>query len=114
VHTYFDKDVIEKAFRSIKGVVGLQPIRHWLARRVTAHVFVCYLAYLLLSMLKFRLRNIALSPEQALRDLGTMYKVYLRDRNNEFKIARIVNLTKHQEKILKAIDKKLIQKNCSV
>jgi transposase len=52
VHTYFDKDVVEKAFRSIKGVVGLQPIRHWLARRVIGHIFICYLSYLLLSLLK--------------------------------------------------------------
>ena len=39
VKMYFDKDVVEKAFHSLKGVVGIQPIRHWLADRVSAHVF---------------------------------------------------------------------------
>ena len=35
-----DKDIVEKAFHSLKGVVNLQPIRHWLYNRVTAHVFI--------------------------------------------------------------------------
>jgi transposase len=114
VHTYFDKDVIEKAFRSIKGVVGLQPVRHWLARRVIGHVFICYLSYLLLSLLKYRLRSISLTPQQALRDLDSLYKVYLRDEQNAFRIARVVRFTKHQENILRAIDKKLSSQYRSV
>ena len=49
---YFgDKDIVEKAFQSIKGVVRIQPIRHWLYNRVIAHIFICYLSYLLLSLL---------------------------------------------------------------
>jgi len=77
----FDKDLVEKAFRSLKGVVRLQPIRHWLSQRVVAHVFICYLAYpyLLLSLLKFRLQSLDISPEAALDELNTMYKVYLKD-----------------------------------
>ncbi len=109
VRLYFDKDVVEKAFRSLKGVVKLQPIRHWLAQRVTAHVFICYLAYLLLSLLKFRLRPLALSPQQALDELHTMYKVYLRDANHGFQISRVVTLSKRQEAILKTIDRKLLK-----
>src|ERR1035441_5352497 len=42
---YFDKDVVEKAFRSLKGITQLRPVRHWLTERVHAHVFLCYLAY---------------------------------------------------------------------
>ena len=45
VRIYFDKDLVEKAFRTLKGVIRLRPIRHWLYNRVTAHVFICYLAY---------------------------------------------------------------------
>ena len=109
VRLYFDKDVVEKAFRSLKGVVKLQPIRHWLAQRVTAHVFICYLAYLLLALLKFRLRPLALSPQQALDELHTMYKVYLRDAKRGFQISRVVTLSKKQETILKTIDRKLLK-----
>jgi transposase len=108
VHLYFDKDLVEKAFRSLKGVVKLQPIRHWLSERVIAHVFICYLAYLLLSLLKFRLKSLKLSPEEALYELNTMYKVYLRDSKQIFKISRVVTLNKRQESILRAIDRKLL------
>jgi hypothetical protein len=108
VPMYFDKDLVEKAFRSLKGVVKLQPIRHWLAQRVVAHVFICYLAYLLLSLLKYRLKSLGLSPEAALDELETMYKVYLRDAKNVFKISRVVTLTKKQESILKTVDRKLL------
>jgi len=108
VKIYFDKDLVEKAFRSLKGVVKLQPIRHWLAQRVIAHVFICYLAYLLLSLLKFRLKSHGISPEEALDELETMYKVYLRDPKNIFKISRVVTLSKRQETILKAVNRKLL------
>jgi transposase len=109
IRLYFDKDLVEKAFHGMKGITHLQPIRHWLASRVKAHVSICYLSYLLLSLLKYRLRKIRMSPVEALRELGTMYKVYLRDSQGIFKISRVVTLTKKQELILKAIDKKLIK-----
>lgn len=107
VRLYFDKDLVEKAFRSIKGVTRLQPVRHWLYNRVLAHVAICYLAYLLLSLLKFRLKALGISPEAALRELDTMYKVHLRDSKKGFRIARVVTLSKKQEQILKAIDPRL-------
>lgn len=108
VRLYFDKDVVEKAFHSIKGIIRLQPVRHWLADRVKAHVFICYLAYLLLSLLKYRLKKIKISPLEALRELQEMHKVYLRDSKGIFKISRVVTLTKKQEVILRTINKKLL------
>jgi transposase len=105
---YFDKDVVEKAFRTLKGITQLRPVRHWLAERVHAHVFICYLAYLLLSLLQYRLRTTEFTAESALLELGTMYKVYLRDTKRVFKISRVVALTKKQETILKTIDRKLL------
>lgn len=108
VRLYFDKDLVEKAFHSIKGITNLQPIRHWLSNRVKAHVFICYLSYLLLSLLKYRLKKIKTSPLSALREVETMYKVYLRDSKGIFKISRVVTLTKKQQVILKTIDKRLL------
>jgi transposase len=105
---YFDKDVVEKAFRSLKGITQLRPVRHWLAEHVHAHVFICYLAYLLLSLLQYRLRSTEFTAQSALQELGTMYKVYLRDSKRVFKISRVVALSKKQETILKTIDRKLL------
>lgn len=107
VRLYFEKDLVEKAFQSLKGVVRLRPIRHWLYNRVVAHVFICYLAYLLLSLLKLRLKKLGLSPVAALQELDTLYKVYLRDSRKGFQLSRMVALTRMQEKIVRTIDKKL-------
>jgi transposase len=112
VKIYFDKDLVEKAFQSLKGIVKVQPIRHWLYKRVIAHVFICYLAYLLLSLLKIHLNKINISPIEALKEIETMYKVYMRDTKKGFNISRVVTLTKKQETILKSVDKQLL-KECS-
>jgi hypothetical protein len=73
-----------------------------------AHVFICYLAYLLLSLLKYCLRHTEFTAESALLGLATMYKVYLRDSKHRFKLSRVVALTKRQEAILKSLDRKLL------
>jgi transposase len=109
VQLYFDKDIVEKAFRNIKGITRLQPVRHWLYNRVIAHVFICYLAYLLLSILHYRLKRIGISAEEALTELDSMYKVYLRDKKKGFRMSRVVTLSKKQETILRAINKRLLK-----
>lgn len=107
---FHDKDIVEKAFQSLKGVIKVRPIRHWLYNRVRSHIFICYLSYLLLSLLKLSLRKINVSPIKALRELDSLYKVYIKDKEKGFKISRTVALTKIQEKILKTIDKELFSK----
>lgn len=108
IRLYFDKDVVEKAFRCIKGITQLRPIRHWLYDRVIAHVMICYLAYVLLIVLKEYLKKLNLSPEKALQHLDTMYKVYMIDKKKNFKISRTVTLSKTQKDILRAVNKKLL------
>lgn len=109
---FHDKDIVEKAFQSLKGIVKVRPIRHWLYNRVTSHIFICYLSYLLLSLLKLALRKISMSPIAALRELDSLYKVYMKDQKKGFQLTKTVALTKTQEKILKTIDKKLLS-SCS-
>lgn len=109
VRHYFDKDLVEKAFQSIKGIVRLRPIRHWLYNRVIGHVFICYLSYLLLSILRMRLKKINMSPVKALKELDSLYKIYMKDSEKGFELTRIVALNKLQGKILKTIDKNLLK-----
>jgi hypothetical protein len=68
---------------------------------------ICYLALLLLSLLKIKLIDLDISPVSSLRELETMYKVYGKDSKKGFTFSKIVALTKLQEKILKAVDKTL-------
>ena len=112
VRLYYDKDIIEKAFRTLKGVSNIQPVRFWLNNHVIAHVFICYLSYLLLSVLQMNLKskNINMSPEDAIRELAEVYNVYLQDKKKKNKFVRTVTLSKIQEKILKTVDPKIIKK----
>ena len=66
-------------------------------------------SYQHLSLLQYRLRHTEFTAESALLELGTMYKVYLRDAKLRFKLSRVLALTKKQEVILKAIDRRLLQ-----
>jgi transposase len=109
VATYFDKDVVEKCFQSLKGVVRLRPVRHWLYNRVEAHIFICYLACLLLSILKIKVAKLDMSFQTALDELDGLYRVYLCDPKKGFRLDRLVALTKKQEKILSCVDKKLLK-----
>lgn len=109
VKGYFDKDVVEKSFQSLKGVVNLRPVRHWLYNRVEAHVFICYLACVLLSILKDKVNNLEISATKSLRDLDGLYRIYLRDPKSGYRMGKLVTLTTHQEKILRAVNKRLLK-----
>ena len=110
VKKYYEKDIIEKSFRQIKGVLSLHPIRLKLLDRVSADVKICYLSFCILSLLKYKLRKLEISPVDALEELSSAYKVYLEDKKTKFKWQKVVTLKKSQEKIIKAIDKNF----CSV
>lgn len=52
VGTYFSKDFVEKAFRTLKSSIEIEPVRHRLTHRVRGYVFVCMLAYRLETALR--------------------------------------------------------------
>lgn len=111
IKLYFDKDIIEKAFQTFKGVSNIRPIRFWLSEHVIAHVFICYLSYLLLSTLNLSLKNkgINISVGQAIEELEDMYNVYLYDKKRKTKFIRTVTLNKIQEKIIRAVNSKILK-----
>jgi transposase len=122
VQIYFGKDLIEKSFHTLKGVLSLRPIRMWLEENVKAHVMICYLAYALLTTLRFLLQKNGkkqgisdLSVEDAIEELANVYRVYFHrdlkndagDRNNS-QLNKLVTFTRRQENILKAVSPKLV------
>lgn len=113
VRLYFEKDIVEKAFKSLKGVSNLRPVRFWLKERVKAHVFICYLSHLLLSLLKIGLdrKDLGISPIEAIEELETMFNVYFVDKKKKMKFIRTVALSKLQEKILRSVDPKILKKD---
>jgi hypothetical protein len=62
----------------IKRITRLRPVRHWLYNRVMAHVFICHLASLLLTLLQYRPAKLDISTAEGILELKTMYNVYLR------------------------------------
>jgi len=98
VKRYFEKDLIEKSFRSLKSVLGLSPVRHWLEWRINSHLFVCYLSYLILKLLERKLSKEDISVFTALDELKYVYKLVTTEG-----IEKIVATTKMQKKILKIL-----------
>ncbi|MEA2054672.1 MAG: transposase [Candidatus Thermoplasmatota archaeon] len=100
VKKYFDKDVIEKSFKQLKGILGLRPIRVWLKTHVEGHVKICYLSYVVLSLLGYKVKKLEISAPEALDKLKHGYKVRLKDSESNFEWSTTVTLEKIQEKIL--------------
>lgn len=103
VKQYFEKDIVERSFKQIKGVLSLRPVRMWLKNHVNGHVRICYLAYAILSMLKYKLEGLEISPQDALEKLKTCYMVHLKDQESDFSWSSAVNLERIQDKILKKV-----------
>ncbi len=103
VRKYFDKDVVERSFRSMKGDVQLHPIRLWMPQRVTAHIKICYLCMCILSLIKFKCRKMNHSAIEILDELQSVYKVNLVHSSTKQKFSKVVTLSNNQKNILKAL-----------
>ncbi len=57
VRKYYEKDIVEKAFKELKNSINLHLLRKYLLARVKAHIKICYLAYALLSFLQYKLKS---------------------------------------------------------
>ncbi|MBW2256012.1 MAG: transposase [Deltaproteobacteria bacterium] len=75
VRLYYDKDKIEKDFRTIKSVLQLRPVHHRTDHKARAHVSLCVLALLLERTLERHLKakNIGMSSRAAYDLLGTCF-----------------------------------------
>jgi len=103
VKKYFDKDIVERSFRTMKGEVQLHPIRMWLPQRVNAHIKICYLSMCLLSLIKYKCRKIDISPIDIIQELQTVYKVNLKHATTKQIFSKVVTLSNKQKSILKAL-----------
>lgn len=105
VRTYFNKDIVERAFRHIKGVLALRPVRVWLQPHIRSHIRICYTAYAILALLSYKLRKLDVSAPEALEKLKTGYKVYIKDAKTGFEWSKTVTPNKLQDKIICSVKK---------
>ena len=103
VRNYFDKDMVERAFKHIKGILNIRPIRLWLSNHIEGHIKICYLAYAILSLMNFKLKKLGISSIEALDSLKHGYKINLRDEASGFEWSIHVALEPKQRKILKEL-----------
>jgi len=104
VKRYYNKDMIERAFKQLKGVLSLRPIRVWLSNHVAGHIKICYLAYAILSLMNYKLKKLDISAVEALESLKYGYKVTLKDSTSNHEWSIHVPLEPKQKKILKKLN----------
>jgi hypothetical protein len=109
VRKYYDKDIIERAFKQLKGVLNLRPIRLWLTDHIEGHLKICYLAYAVLALMNYKLRKMKISAIDALDSLRYGYKIILHEKNSKLEWPLFVPLEPKQTKILKKL--KVMYKN---
>lgn len=103
VKKYYNKEIIERAFKHMKGVLNLRPIRVWLEGHVKGHMMVCYLAYAILALMNYKLKKLKVSASDALDSLKHGYKVKLEDETSKHEWDLYVPLEPKQKNILKTL-----------
>lgn len=103
VSLYFEKDVVEKDFQTIKSAIELRPIHHRTDVKLRAHVTVCMLALLLQRILAERLRATVpgVSARAALERLETVHLNRMASGKAEFHT--ITQLNHQQQSLLAAL-----------
>jgi hypothetical protein len=103
VDAYRQLRSVEDAFRVLKTLVRLRPIRHRAERRVRSHVFLCVLAYLIAKVMEQRLERagIRMTAERALDRLNRVQAVEYEQAG--FRIVQMTQPDHSAERILDAL-----------
>jgi len=104
VKKYFEKDIVERSFKQLKGPLALHPLRAWNLQNIQSNIKICYLAYSILSLIAYKVKPLALSGIEALNKLNGGFKVYLEDKNTNKVVEKVITLSSNQEQILNALN----------
>ena len=103
---YNDRDTVEKFFQTLKDIVELRPTYVYTERHVKAHVFICILAVLLLSLIKKILRESGkeLSSIKALEILDGIKRVELSLTDGKGTIVKTNKIDDRQREIISILN----------
>ena len=105
VACYKDLARIERAFRDLKSVLDLRPIRHWKARRIASHVFLCVLALLLDRITDRKLKAAGVTDMTSDAAFHALKRVrLLKDVVNGIEIQRVSHIGPEAKRVLKALE----------
>ena len=86
--TYKELQTVENAFDESKNFLYVRPIFHWREHRVRAHIFVCYLSFLIESIIE------RFSSESARETINKLKRIYVTKINmGKYKEKRLTNDT---------------------
>ena len=79
---------IEEGFRVLKHTMAIRPIFHWVERRVQVHIAICFVAFALLRILRYRYNTMfgtkeRVSEERILTELANVEASIIRDGGTE-------------------------------
>ncbi len=79
---------IEEGFRVWKHTMAIRPIFHWVERRVQVHIAICFVAFALLRILRYRYNTMfgtkeRVSEERILTELANVEASIIRDGGTE-------------------------------
>lgn len=91
--------VVERAFRVTKGTIELRPMFHFTAKRIEAHVTICFVAFKVYKELEriAKLKGINLSVDKVLDIAKTITTIKVRlPKNNKVLTKTMLITTKHK------------------
>lgn len=102
---------IEDAFRISKHDLKMRPVYHWTPRRVKAHILICYIAYSILSFIKFQLgqKHIRLSFERLRDELKNIQYSIVLDKTTHRRFILPSKITSLHKSIYEALNIKFTQ-----
>lgn len=104
VEKYFAKDIVERSFKRIKGVISLHPFNVWKLENIISHIKICYLSYAILSYMQYYLKTHGISACDAIKILKGGYKVFIEFTDTKKTISKIVTLKNIQQQIIDALN----------
>lgn len=105
VRTYYQKDLVEKAFRFLKGDACLSPVRYQLPGRVEAYLGVVnFIAYELIAAILWKIRRhqLKVSYDDLMDEASKIYEVEFTSKNR--KLYKWTHISNDLEKMIRPFD----------
>ena len=106
VQAYHDRDVVEKFFQTLKDIVEVRPLYVYTERHVKAHVFVCVLSVMMLSLVKKILKEAGkeMTSMKALEILDGVKRVEFSQRDGTGRVVRTTKINQQQREIISILN----------
>ncbi len=94
IKIYRERDLVEKAIKVLKSFIDLRPFYGYTEETIRGHVFICYLAHLIRSIMNHYLKNakVEMSVEEALEQLNRIKVVSVSFSKDKTEVIREMSL----------------------